>query len=176
MTDLREFIRILLLCVVASVAYGIVHDQFTAHLCVEYFTVAHPPVFATTSPLLQGLGWGVIATWWVGAFLGLVLALSARVGGRWKLKASELVRPVFLLMAVTALTATACGLTGYLLFKAHRIGIAGWEDAIPPEKHAAFSADIWSHLASYGMGFAGGLFLCAQTLWRRWRLSREGSK
>ena len=175
MNDLREFVRILMLCVLASVAYGIVHDQFTAHLCLEYFTVAHPPVFATKSPWLQGLGWGVLATWWVGAILGVLLAISARVGGWWKFKARELVQPVLGLMAVTALAATACGVTGYLLFKAHRVGLAGWESEIPPDKHPAFSADMWSHLASYAMGFVGGLFLCARTLWRRWHLSRTVS-
>jgi hypothetical protein len=31
------------------VVYGIVHDQVTARVCVEYFTVGHPPVFQTNS-------------------------------------------------------------------------------------------------------------------------------
>lgn len=61
-----EFLKIVALCISASVLYGIVHDQITARICVEYFTVFHPPVFATTSPTLLGFGWGVIATWWAG--------------------------------------------------------------------------------------------------------------
>ncbi|HTH46671.1 MAG TPA: hypothetical protein VMB21_04105 [Candidatus Limnocylindria bacterium] len=172
MTDLREFLRIMALCVVSAISYGIVHDQFTAHLCIEYFTVAHPPVFTTTSPWLLGLGWGVIATWWVGGILGVMLALSA-CGGSWsKVKAGELVKPVLILMAATALAALVCGATGYLLFKAHRIGIAGWEEDIPVEKQAAFSADMWSHLASYAAGLLGGITLSIRTLWIRWRTSR----
>ena len=74
--------KIVLTCVFAAVLYGIIHDQFTAHICVEYFSVFHPPVFSTTSPALLALGWGVIATWWMGAFLGVLLAIAARAGSR----------------------------------------------------------------------------------------------
>ena len=49
--------------ILCCVIYGIIHDQITARLCVEYFTVFHPPVFATQNPTLLGLGWGIIATW-----------------------------------------------------------------------------------------------------------------
>ena len=48
------------------------------------FTIGHPPVFATDDPTLLGLGWGVIASWWVGLLLGIPLALVARAGGRSK--------------------------------------------------------------------------------------------
>ncbi|MFI5379272.1 MAG: hypothetical protein ACHRHE_08245 [Tepidisphaerales bacterium] len=37
----------ILLCILAAVCYGIVHDQVTARICVEYFTIGHPPVFLT---------------------------------------------------------------------------------------------------------------------------------
>jgi len=37
-----EFLKIWLLCIVAAVIYGILHDQATARVCVEYFSVAHP--------------------------------------------------------------------------------------------------------------------------------------
>lgn len=65
-------------------AYGVLHDLVTAHVCVEYFTVGHPQLFEfeTDSPTLLALGWGVVATWWVGAGLGVPLALVARVGSR----------------------------------------------------------------------------------------------
>jgi hypothetical protein len=58
-----QSIKIILTCVVAAVLYGIVHDQVTARICVEYFLVFHPPIFPTQSPTLLALGWGVIATW-----------------------------------------------------------------------------------------------------------------
>src|SRR3954451_19765307 len=63
---MMQALAIVLLSILAAVLYGIVHDQVTARICVEYFTIGHPPVFDTESPTLLGLGWGVIATWWVG--------------------------------------------------------------------------------------------------------------
>ena len=54
---------IVMLCIFAAIGYGIVHDKITAHLCVEYFTIGHPPDFGTDNPALLGLGWGILATW-----------------------------------------------------------------------------------------------------------------
>jgi hypothetical protein len=121
-----QSLRIILTCVVAAVLYGIVHDQFTAHICVEYFSVFHPPVFSTTSPTLLALGWGVIATWWMGAFLGVLLAFAARTGSRNKMDASELVRPISKLLAAIGLLATVAGLTGYVLASRGAIAPSGW--------------------------------------------------
>ena len=65
-----QSILVILLCIGSAICYGIVHDQITARICVEYFIIGHPPVFGTDSPTLLGLGWGVIASWWVGLILG----------------------------------------------------------------------------------------------------------
>ena len=62
-----ESLKIILLCVLAAIVYGILHDQVTARVCVEYFTIGHPPIFHTDDPTLLAFGWGVIATWWMGA-------------------------------------------------------------------------------------------------------------
>ena len=51
-----QWITIVLLSVLTCVTYGVVHDQITARICVEYFTIGHPPVFATDDPTLLGLG------------------------------------------------------------------------------------------------------------------------
>ena len=85
-----ERIRIVLLALFAAICYGIVHDQVTARVCLEYFTIGHPPLFSTTSPTLLALGWGVVATWWVGLPLGLLLAVAARGGQRPPLSAADL--------------------------------------------------------------------------------------
>jgi hypothetical protein len=66
-----EAIKIVGLCIVAGAIYGVLHDQVTAHVCLEYFTVFHPTIFHTQSPTLLALGWGVLATWWVSLFLSL---------------------------------------------------------------------------------------------------------
>jgi hypothetical protein len=58
-----EALKIILLCVLSAITYGILHDQVTARICVEYFTIGHPPMFATDSPTFLALGWGILATW-----------------------------------------------------------------------------------------------------------------
>ena len=88
-----ELVKIVLLSVLSAVVYGILHDQVTARVCVEYFTIGHPPVFPTDSPTWLAFGWGVIATWWAGLFLGLPAAIACRVGALPKLDAADLLRP-----------------------------------------------------------------------------------
>ena len=39
-----RLLRIVVLCILAMSAYGMIHDQFTARLCPEYFTVLHRPI------------------------------------------------------------------------------------------------------------------------------------
>src|SRR5439155_1067124 len=95
-----QAIRIILLATLAAIAYGVVHDQVTARVCVEYFTIGHPPVFNTDSPTLLALGWGVIATWSVGLLLGVSAALVSRLGHRPKYTAACLVRPIAVLLVV----------------------------------------------------------------------------
>ena len=171
-----EPLKIALLCVVAACCYGILHDQVTARVCVEYFTVAHDPVFQTTSPTLLGLGWGIIATWWVGAILGTLLACSARLGYPPYTTARELVRPVIVLMVVCAVCALAAGITGYMLANAGTIRVPPWiAKWIPPERHARFMADAWAHNASYGAGFLGGVILCILTAAKRFRARRRSA-
>lgn len=37
-----ESLKIVLLCIVAAIVYGILHDQVTARVCAEYFAIGHP--------------------------------------------------------------------------------------------------------------------------------------
>src|SRR5215212_9571429 len=79
-----QTLSIVITCVMAACGYGIVHDQITARICIEYFTVGHPQIFEQpiTSPTVMGFAWGIIATWWVGLLLGIPLAIAARAGER----------------------------------------------------------------------------------------------
>jgi hypothetical protein len=155
------------LCILAAIIYGILHDQITARICVEYFTIGHPPVFHTESPTLLGLGWGIIATWWVGLILGVPLAIAARLGSRPEAAAASLVKPVAVLLLIMAGCALLAGVTGFVLARHGLIFLTGaLRSAIPPEKQVPFIADLWSHLASYIVGFLGGIVLIVLT-WRR---------
>ncbi|MEW6236110.1 MAG: hypothetical protein AB1656_12050 [Candidatus Omnitrophota bacterium] len=159
---------IILLAITSSVIYGVLHDQITARICIEYFTIGHPPVFHTDSPTLIGLGWGVIASWWVGLLLGVPLAYAARAGAWPKRSASSLIRPMAILMLSAGLAALLAGVIGYILA---RNGIAflphHMASRIPQEKQIAFMTDLWAHSASYAAGFAGGMILIAYVYFSR---------
>src|SRR6516164_6267509 len=104
-----EALKIAALCIIAAIIYGIVHDQITARICVEYFTIGHPPVFGTDDPTLLGLGWGVIATWWVGLILGVPLACCSRVGWWPQFTAAQLMRPLLVMMSIVGVLAFLAG-------------------------------------------------------------------
>jgi hypothetical protein len=162
----REALRIIALCVGAAVVHGIAHDLVTAHVCVEYFTLGHPPVFATGSPVLLALGWGVLATWWVGLLLGGLLAFAALRGPQPRRTARSLVRPVGVLLAAMAAVAAMAGVLGFLLAsKGLVVLVEPLASRVPPPRHAAFLADLWAHSASYLAGCIGGLVLTAR-VWR----------
>ena len=165
--------KIILLGLCAAVGYGIVHDQITARVCVEYFTVGHPRIIASESPTVLGLVWGVVATWWVGLPLGLLLALAARVGPWPKLEAEDLGTSVLVLLGVMAICAALAGFIGYQLAAARQIGFPEiWANQVPPDKRPVFIADWWAHNASYDVGILGGTVVCAITWWRRRRRTR----
>ena len=160
-----ESIKIVLFCIVAAVAYGIIHDQFTVRICVEYFTVFHPPVFPTNSPTLLALGWGVIATWWAGAMIGLPLALAARAGSQPRMDAGQLLPYVLRLLFVMGLSAIVFGCIGY--WWGHMP--EGMSNVVPSSLEHRLLADLWAHTASYASGFLGGMTLCVLIWMRRSR-------
>lgn len=167
-----ESLKIILTCVLAAILYGIIHDQFTARICIEYFTVFHPPVFTTHSPTLLALGWGVIATWWVGAFLGVLLAIASRGGALPLISAEMLIPRIAVLLMIVAACAAISGVVGYFWG-----GIPEYVAALlPPIQHRRFVADWWAHNASYASGIVGGIVLCAMVYKKRVDLSRHLEK
>src|SRR6266513_2858429 len=107
-----EFLKIVGLGILAAVSYGIIHDQTTVRVCVEYFTIGHPPLIPSTSPTLLALAWGVVATWWVGLPLGFTLASAARLGHRPKLLAAQLTPLILRLLATAAIVARRRRISG----------------------------------------------------------------
>lgn len=172
MKTLLESLKIIILCIVAAIVYGILHDQVTARVCVEYFTIGHPPIFNTDDPTLLAFGWGVIATWWMGAILSIPAVLAARVGSWPKFDAANLVRPVCILLIVMAVASLLAGIAGYFMARAGVVQLAGsLAYRVPPAKHVAFLADGAAHLAAYGVGFFGGIILSIWILFRRRRMA-----
>lgn len=162
-----ETFKIILFSVFAACVYGVAHDLVTAHVCIEYFTVGHPPVFPTTSPILLAMGWGIIATWWIGLLLGVPLAVVFRFGKREKSTCRQIVKPVLLLLLVLYVCSMVAGCIGYVC------GRLGWTWLLPPlsemipvDRHAAFLFDLWAHSAAYLLGVPGGIVLMIIT-WRK---------
>ena len=158
-----ESLKIIGLSVLAGAIYGIVHDQITARVCLEYFTVFHPDVFHTQSPTLLALGWGVLATWWVSVMLGILLAIASRAGSRPKLVSRELIPLLARLLAVMAMCALSAGIAGYFL---KGLGMEYYNTSMPKAMMGRFYADLWAHNMSYLSGFVGGLVLCF-IVWRK---------
>lgn len=169
-----ETLKIVLLCVVSACLYGILHDQVTARVCIEYFTIGHPPVFNTDDPTLIGIGWGILATWWVGVILGLALAAGARLGTWPKRTAAELVPIVIRVMAVSAVAALFAGVAGLIL--AMNGSVMLWRplsERIPHERHRLFLACLFAHTASYFVGFIAGVVAIGRVVWRRWEIANS---
>lgn len=172
-----QFLIIVALCVLAAIAYGVMHDQVTARICIEYFSIGHAPIFNTDNPTLLGLGWGVLATWWVGFLLGVPLAVVARAGRRPKRSAASLVWPLIVLMTASGCCAAVAGFVGWMLARAGLVVLVEpLASAVSRERHVAFLCDLWAHSVSYLSGFIGGGLLMLHVWYTRKRASEHERK
>ena len=165
-----DFIRIVLLFVLAAVIYGLIHDQITARICLDYFTIGHPRMFASNSPTLHALYWGVTATWWAGLAVGILIALASRVGDLPKLGWRQQLYPAGILMAAMAGMAFLIGVS--TLMKSDgwvERTFDDWFGNLPVTDKGAFLADFMAHNTSYLVGFVGGVVLSMVSIVRRVR-------
>lgn len=157
---------IVALSICACIFYGIIHDQVTARICIEYFTIGHPRIIRTEDPTTIGIVWGIVATWWVGAVLGVALGTAARWGSRPKRTVDSLLGPIAILLLCSAVVATLAGLAGYLAATRGWVYLIGpLANKVPAGKHVLFIVDLWAHSASYFVGAVGGTILIVQ-VWR----------
>jgi hypothetical protein len=128
-----------------------------------------------TSKTLLALFWGTVATWWVGAGLGVGAAACARVGSWPKLGARQLFKPILLLLAVTGLGSLVAGILGYYLFKQGKIDPRiYWPSLCMLEQNKQYAcfANACAHEAAYTIGECGGLVLLGWILYKRFCLNR----
>ena len=152
--------KVVLLSVIAAMAYGIIHDQITARLCVEYFTVAHPALFHTVSPTLLGIAWGIAGTFGSGLLLGVLLAQASQSRSMPPMPVSNLCKPIFLLLGTMSVAAALAGLVGFELSRRSIISLAeSWRELLPPSQYDRFMAVSYAHCASYLSGLGGGAYL-----------------
>jgi hypothetical protein len=172
-----EGLKIVGVCVVGAIVYGILHDLVTANICVEYFSVFHPDVFHTDSPWLLALGWGVRATWWVGLFLGSLIAGAARSGQLPRIGWGQLLKPLLFVYLSSYAAAIGAGIVGFTVIR--EIPMWVFKQApqvaaahLSPEKQRAFTADLFAHNASYITSTAAVLVLCIWVIRTRMKLYR----
>ena len=165
-----KWLLIVAMSIGVCIAYGLIHDQITVRICLEYFTVGHPPVFSTQDPTLLAIGWGVLATWWVGVLLGVPLATAARCGSWPKREPGSLIRPLIRLAVGVAVVAAISGVMGGVAARTGLVHLtAPFDELVPRDRHIPFLVDLWTHNASYLAGFMGGCALIGLVLLDRRR-------
>lgn len=162
-----QAIKIVVLSVFAAICYVISHDMITAHVCVEYFTVAHPFIFPSFDPVVMAVLWGFIATWWVGLILGIGLAIAAQAGSGPRLGPADVFPGILRVLAFMAVLAAILSAIGFFCSSRHWIWLTEpLSERIPPEKWNAFFFDAFAHTGSYLGGFLGGAILIRAT-WKK---------
>ncbi len=158
--------QVIFLSILAACGYGIVHDQITVRVCPEYFTVAHPPLFHTTSLTLLALCWGVAATVGIGAALGVLLARVSQSGEAAPYPVGRIGRSILGLLAVMGGSAFLAAILGYGLSQRGVLSLpVALTARIPAPLHDRFMAAWFAHGASYLVGLGGGALLCF-SIWR----------
>ncbi|MFO0809654.1 MAG: hypothetical protein U0746_13600 [Gemmataceae bacterium] len=159
------FLRIVAACFVGQVVYAMVQDQFSARLCVEYFTVLHPRIGTLDDPTMLGLAWGFLAGSSGGMAMGLVVGIAATFGKRPPVGIDRLWRPLLLLFLAEAAVTALCGASAYLN--------AGWMDmrmaeptasVIPADRRLNCFAVGCAHLGTYVSAIVGSIVVVVWVL------------
>jgi hypothetical protein len=95
-----EFLKILSMCVLFAVAYGIVHDLFSVSFCIEYLRDYHTPSLTNLHPVALAIVWGVWATWFMGVIGGVLLGAASVAGNLPIVSWRRLVIPVSVWLTV----------------------------------------------------------------------------
>lgn len=180
--------------ILAAVLYGLINDQITARICPEYFTQGFHrqmmqqwdgPVFGklknvleqTKSPTVIGGIWGVVATWWMGALLGVPVTIAARAGSWPQLTMKDLVKPVGVGLGAMGASAFGAGLYGYYRARSGKINKNRLQysvaHGVPDEKMDAFIADAYAHNVGYLGGALTGLGILSWVLAKRYALNKK---
>lgn len=159
----------LVLLPIISGAYGAIHDQLSFTIAPEYFTKFkydqfgfEPSWFGGHRPTVAVIGF--LATWWVGAFIGLFLGGTALLQPDAPSMRRAITRGVVITLGVAAVCALL-GLTyGWFFLNGPPEGWRLPSDVLDP--HAFLSVGSM-HNASYGGGVLGLIIALTDMEWRR---------
>jgi hypothetical protein len=166
--------KVIALGVGVAVVYGLIHDQITVRLCVEYFSLAHSPLFPVSSPTLLGLCWGIAATLGVGLILGYLLAQASQSDGVRPMTIRSLVGPLLVVIVVTAAGAIVAGCLGLSLSRRGVVSLPNllpnaWVETLSRAQQDRFMAVWFAHAASYLFGVVGAAVLILRIWLKRGR-------
>lgn len=190
--------QIVLGCIAAACVLGIINDQITARICLEYFTEGFhkESIKGTTlarflakfpdSCTVWGLVWGVVATWWLGAIFGVVLAVSARAGWWPKMSPARVGVLVVFSMASIGISVLLYGLFKRYyefplpadqvpkLLVAHRFMIKDYQPAKHEDLGRRYLLCSYIHFQAYQAGIAYGIIAVGWVLYIRYREHKYG--
>lgn len=191
--EIKESSKIFGLAVGSVFAYGILNDQITARICLEYFTKGFHesmllgwtgPILSTVrnmllaykgSATIVGIIWGVIATFSIAIIAGIVITFFSRLLKWPKLNVSDLKYPMMNAMGITGIGALAGGIVGYHKAAVH--GVARmWANAnVASGNLVGWQVCAYAHSAAYLVGPIAIVGLCAWIVYRRYRLKKNVS-
>ncbi len=151
----------------AAIVYGIVHDQISVRISPPYLLDWHPEIVSTRDPTRVALAWGVVATWWFGLILGVVLAAAATLGNRPMAPWRCIVQSTGFVFAIAAVaTAVAFGITrGFGLELPVSFGPIYTN--LPKNGRLAFAQTATMHETSYDAAAIATLVAAGWIVWKR---------
>jgi len=172
------FLVILVATVIASI-YGVGHDQVTYSISPEYYTkfkfiqfdLADPVAAQTmTQPRSAVVIVGVLATWWMGMFIGLILGLAALIFPDVETMFQSALQALALVLLITVLAGGIGGLYGHYVL-AQR-GVNWWLPEHLVDRHAFITVGS-IHNFSYLGGVIGLLAGVIFLLLKNYRLRKR---
>lgn len=157
MKKLSTLILVIMVSVLLTGIYGILHDQITYSISHEYFTKFkyaqfgfEPAWFGGDRSTVAVIGF--LATWWVGGFIGACLGLLFRDAATMR---NEVIRVIGLVYC----TAVVTGIIGFFYGKYYlpNVGVAWWMPADLINKNDFITVGS-IHNFSYMGGLLGLLF------------------
>jgi len=176
--------KIIATCIAAATLYGIAQDQITYRYCPEYFTKGfHKDMMDSwqgvfgldrakklfdnnpDNPTLRATIWGVVASWWMGALIGIPVTIACRVGPWPKINYKDIIKPLVCTLGLTGTSALIAGTQAKLGCRKLR-----YEDV---QDSAGFYKNLIAHNTAYIVGPVWSMGLIAYILRTRYELSQQ---
>ncbi len=181
--EILQDILLLVLGMATVFVFNIVQQVVLAYYCTIFFTQYLYDWFHTSNPLILGLGWGIVGSWWVGLPFSIVFVLAARAGSWPQRNARQIVPIAAVLVGVLWLTSLISGIIGHATAQAFlNFDNNSWltmfypsliRDAVGDVSSDTFlrlGAAQFANSYAYLFGSAGAIFVTGLVLGQRWGL------